>query len=788
MVKFNIEEIQPIMSNQDNIRNMSVIAHVDHGKTTLCDNLLLKAGIISEKAAGNARTLDDNKISIERGITIKTSGVSLHYKYDANHEGNLQDYLINMIDSPGHVDFSSEVTTALRVTDGALVVVDCMEGVCAQTETVLRQAMQEKIKPVLLLNKIDRIVDFDGEDIYKFFIVAIDKVNAITSGFDSQEIGDIELSPTKGNVAFGAGKDKWGFTLTTFARFYAKKLGISVENMMEKLWGDNYYDAAEKKWVSDPEDTQSGKKLTRSFIEFVINPIKEIVNLARDGSLELIEAKLKKIGVELPKIDKELNSKEMTKSVLYNWLDLSDSILEMMILHLPSPRQAQAYRTPYLYEGPIDDECAQAMKKCDPKGPLMIYISKLIPEGERLFAFGRVFSGTISSGQKVKIMGPHYKPGTKEDVYFKNIQNLYVMMGKTAEYINSVPCGNTIAISGIDKYILKTGTVSDHDDAHTIRSMKYSVSPVVRVAVSPKSVADLPNLVKGLEKLSKLDPLVVCTMEETGENVIAGCGELHIEICLENLKEYARCEFNVSNPVVTYKETVTGSSEKPMTVKSQNKHNRMAATSETLSVELQEAIEKGEINLGQDAKSLGGVLTSQYSWDKESTLGIWCFGPENIGANCLVDQTKMVQYMKEVKDSFVSVFQTATRKGALIDENIRGLRVNLVDGELHSDSIHRGEGQIIPMGRRLFYASELAAEPTLYEPIFMCEVTCPNEVLGGVYNVMNRRRGSVVDEICEGSMTVVKCYIPIAESFGITESLRESAQGKAFPQCFFDHW
>jgi len=151
-------------------------------------------------------------------------------------------------------------------------------------------------------------------------------------------------------------------------------------------------------------------------------------------------------------------------------------------------------------------------------------------------------------------------------------------MGRTVEYIPDVPCGNTVGLVGVDQYLMKTGTLSDHPDAHTIRSMRYSVSPVVRVAVQPKNPGDLPKLIEGLKKLSKSDPLVLCTTEESGQNVVAGCGELHVEICLNDLeKDFAGIEIIKSDPIVSYKETVTNISNIVCMSKSPNKHNRLYA-------------------------------------------------------------------------------------------------------------------------------------------------------------------------------------------------------------------
>lgn len=232
-------------------------------------------------------------------------------------------------------------------------------------------------------------------------------------------------------------------------------------------------------------------------------------------------------------------------------------------MKLPSPKVAQKYRAAYLYEGPIEDACGQSIKNCDKEGPLMVFISKMVPTADkgRFYAFGRVFAGTVGTGQKVRIMGPNYKPGSKNDLNVKNIQRTVLMMGGKAEAVPDVPCGNTVGLVGVDQYLMKQGTISDHEDAHNIRVMKYSVSPVVRVAVEVKAAQDLPKLVNGLRLLSKSDPLVQCYTEESGEHVIAGCGELHVEICLKDLEEeYAKCPLKKGDPVVSYKETVTETS------------------------------------------------------------------------------------------------------------------------------------------------------------------------------------------------------------------------------------
>merc|ERR1719265_324252 len=455
------------------------------------------------------------------------------------------------------------------------------------------------------------------------------------------------------------------------------------------------------------------------------------------------------LGIVLKGDEKSLTGKPLMKRAMQIWINAADTLLSMIVLRLPSPRAAQKYRVDNLYERPIDDTAANAMRNCDPAGALMMYVSKMVPTSDkgRFHAFGRVFSGTIATGQKVRIQGPHYKPGGKEDLNIKSIQRTVLMMGRSVEQIPDVPCGNTVALVGVDQFILKSGTLTTIEDAHNIKAMKYSVSPVVKVAVKVKDGKDLPKLVEGLKKLSKSDPLVVCTTEESGEHVIAGCGELHVEICLKDLRdEYAGCEFTVSDPVVSYRETVSDTSSVTALAKSPNKHNRIYLKAEPLEDELSNAIEEGKAGPKADPKERVKLYKEAFSWDDNDARKIWCFGPETDGANVVVDQTVAVQYLLEIKEHVNSAFQWATKEGPLCEENMRGIKFNLTDVTLHTDAIHRGAGQIMPPTRRACFAAELTAKPTLQEPIFLVEITCPQDAMSGVYSCMNLRRGCVFEE------------------------------------------
>uniref|UniRef100_A0AAR2LX72 Tr-type G domain-containing protein n=1 Tax=Pygocentrus nattereri TaxID=42514 RepID=A0AAR2LX72_PYGNA len=673
-----------IMDKKSNIRNMSVIAHVDHGKSTLTDSLVCKAGIIASARAGETRFTDTRKDEQERCITIKSTAISLYYELSENDLAFIKQckdgcgFLINLIDSPGHVDFSSEVTAALRVTDGALVVVDCVSGVCVQTETVLRQAIAERIKPVLMMNKMDRALlelQLETDELYQTFQRIVENVNVIISTYGEGEHGPM------GNIM----------------------------------------------------------------------------------------------------------------AVMRRWLPAGDALLQMITIHLPSPVTAQRYRCELLYEGPGDDESAMGIKNCDPKAPLMMYVSKMVPTSDkgRFYAFGRVFSGVVATGQKVRIMGPNYTPGKKEDLYLKPIQRTILMMGRYVEPIEDVPCGNIVGLVGVDQFLVKTGTITTYEQAHNMRVMKFSVSPVVRVAVEAKNPADLPKLVEGLKRLAKSDPMVQCIIEESGEHIVAGAGELHLEICLKDLEEDHACiPLKKSDPVVSYRETVSDDSDQVCLSKSPNKHNRLYMKARPLPDGLAEDVDKGDVTARQELKQRARYLAEKYEWEVAEARKIWCFGPDGTGPNILVDITKGVQYLNEIKDSVVAGFQWATKEGALCEENMRAVRFDIHDVTLHADAIHRGGGQIIPTARRVLYASVLTAQPRLMEPIYLVEIQCPEQVVGGIYGVLNRKRGHVFEEsqVAGTPIFVVKAYLPVNESFGFTADLRSNTGGQAFPQCVFDHW
>lgn len=788
------------MDCPSNIRNMSVIAHVDHGKSTLTDSLVGKAGIIASDQIGS-RLTDTRADEKERGITIKSTAISMYFEMseeslaDCKQKTVGRDFLINLIDSPGHVDFSSEVTAALRVTDGALVVVDAIEGVCVQTETVLRQALTERIRPVLVVNKVDRALlelQLTKEALYTSFLRVIESVNVVIATYFDEALGNCQVYPEKGNVAFASGLHGWAFTLNQFAIRYAKKFGIDKNKMMERLWGDNYFNPATKKWTTK-STTEDGVQLERAFCMFILDPIFRIFDSVLNDKVDQYKDMLKKLEVPMIDEDYEKKGKDLVKVVMRKFLPAADALLEMIAIHLPSPVTAQAYRCETLYEGPMDDECAVGIKNCDPNAPLMLYVSKMVPTSDkgRFFAFGRVFSGTVKAGLKVRIQGPNYVPGTKNDLFVKSIQRTVLMMGRTVEPIDDCPAGNIIGLVGVDQFLVKSGTITTSETAHNMKVMKFSVSPVVQVAVEVKNPNDLPKLVEGLKRLAKSDPCVLCITSDTGEHIVAGAGELHLEICLKDLEEDHACvPIRTSDPVVSYRETIRAESSQTALAKSANTHNRIYMTAQPFDEEVSKDIEAGKIDPKEDFKVRARYLNEVHGWNLDDARKIWEFGPDGAGPNVVIDTTKAVQYLNEIKDAVCLAFRNATREGAMANEPMRGCRFNLVDVTLHADAIHRGQGQIMPAARSCIYAAELLSEPAIMEPVYLVEIQCPDRAMGGIYGVLNRRRGHVFyeEQRIGTPLFNIKAYLPVNESFGFTADLRMGTQGQAFPQCVFDHW
>jgi elongation factor 2 len=327
---------------------------------------------------------------------------------------------------------------------------------------------------------------------------------------------------------------------------------------------------------------------------------------------------LAKLEITLKGEEKDFEGKALLKIVMQRFLPAADALLEIICLHLPSPVTAQKYRAEVLYEGPINDESGVGIRDCDPKGPLMLYVSKMVPSSDkgRFYAFGRVFSGTVKSGLKVRIQGPNYIPGKKDDLFVKAIERTILMMGRYIEPIDDVPAGNICGLVGVDQFLLKSGTLTTAETAHNMKVMKFSVTPVLQVAVEVTKPNNLPWLVNGLRRLSKSDPCVLTFMSDSGEHIVAGAGELHLAMCLKDLEEdHAGVPLRVSPPFVSYQETVTGTSSMIAVSKSPNNYNRLYVTAQPLGEEVSKDIETGKITPSDDFKARARILADDHGWN-----------------------------------------------------------------------------------------------------------------------------------------------------------------------------
>jgi len=694
------QDIVKLMSKKEDIRDIGIIAHIDHGKTTMSDSLLAEAGLLSPKIAGAARALDYLEEEQKRGITIKTANISLL------HEIEGKSHVVNLIDTPGHVDFTGKVTRALRAIDGAVVVVDAVEEVMVQTETVTRQALNERVKPVLFINKVDRLIKelkLNTDQVQSKLLRIIRDFNNLISLYGEKEHKkQWEVDATKGTVAFGSALHKWGFTLDM-----AQQRGIKFSDVVDAYQTGRYEELAET-------------------------------------------------------------------------VPLHTAILDMAVKNLPNPVVAQKYRVPKIWKGELDSEIGKAMINCDENGPSVICLtSAQMDPHAGLVATGRTFSGVIEEGNRV------YLVGAKKDY---RVQQVSMYMGAFREVVGRIGAGNIAAVLGLD--LARAGETLvdvDHKDAMVpFESIQYVSEPVITIAIEPKHPRELPRLVDLMGRLAIDDPnLVTKINKETGEYLLSGMGELHLEIAVKFLREYGGgLELITSRPIVVYRETVSAEGVVAM-AKSPNKHSRFWVQVEPLDQNVVDLMEKGALFEAMGKKRINSTLREEAGWSAHESKNVWALEEHR---NVLVDMTKGVQYLREVKETVNSGFRWAAKNGPLSDEPIRGVKVKLLDAKLHEDPVHRGPAQIMPAIKRAFWGSFLTAQPILSEPIYKIGVSVPHQFVGEVTGLITRKRGRVTASEQKGPITMIKGFLPVAETFGLSADMRSATSGHAFWQTQFDHW
>jgi elongation factor 2 len=684
----NIARAQAISKSPEFIRNIGTAAHIDHGKTTLSDNLIAGAGMMSEDLAGKQLMLDFDEQEQARGITINAANASMVHKYGG------KEYLINLIDTPGHVDFGGDVTRAMRALDGVIILVCAVEGIMPQTETVIRQALKERVRPVLFVNKVDRLINelkVTPEEMQKRFATIITEVNRrIATQLPEPLNKEWQVKPENGSVAFGSAFHNWAVNVP-----FMKRTGISFKDVYEYCKNNDQKTLAKK------------------------SPVHEV-------------------------------------------------LLNMAIEHVPNPLAAQKIRIPIIWKGDKESTVGKSMLNCDASGPVALMVTKIIVDphaGE--VAIGRLFSGTVTRGQELWVSGMPNPQRT---------QTIALSVGADRIPIDHMEAGNIVAVAGL-KDAMAGSTVSSDKGMEPFEKITHYTEPVVTVAIEAKHMKDLPKLVEVLRTVAKADPSIQVEINnETGEHLLSGMGELHLEITTYRIVNDHKVEIKSSPPIVVYRENVRGKSP-AFEGKSPNKHNRFFVEVSPLEQSIVDAIKSGELSVEgkiKDAKELAKKL-QDLGMDRDEARGVVMFKDNNV----FIDGTKGIQYLNETIELCKQGFEEAMNLGPLAQEKVMGLKVKLVDAKLHEDSIHRGPAQVIPAFRSGVYGAMCLGQRVLMEPLTKIFINCPESVMGDALRELQQRRGVIEDIKQEGEATIIAAKAPVAEMFGFASAIRGATQGRA---------
>jgi elongation factor 2 len=680
-----VEQCERLMDEPEHIRNIAIAAHVDHGKTTLTDNLLAGAGMIADQGEATQLMMDTEEDEQERGITIDAANVSMTHEYEDD------EFLINLIDTPGHVDFGGDVTRAMRAVDGALVVVDAVEGAMPQTETVLRQALREGVKPTLFINKVDRLISElqEGpEEMQRRLLNVIDDVNELIRGM-TEEMDDVEdwtVSVEEGTVGFGSALYKWGVSFPSMQR-----TGMDFGDIME-----------------------------------------------------------------LERADKRQELHERTP--------LSDVVLDMVCEHFPNPIDAQPRRIPRIWRGDDDTDLAAGMRLVDPDGEVVLMVTDIgIDPHAGEIAAGRVFSGTLEKGQELYVSGTAGK---------NRVQSVGIYMGGEREEVERVPAGNIAAVTGLKDAI--AGSTVSSTEMTPFESIEHISEPVITKSVEAKNMDDLPKLIETLRQVSKEDPTIQIEInEDTGEHLISGQGELHLEVITQRIERNQGIPVNTGEPIVVFREAIREPTEVIEGI-SPNRHNRFYLDARPLDEEIVEKIQLGDVSMDMPEQERREAL-QEAGMDKDLSQNV-----EHIhGTNILIDDTKGIQHLNETMELVIEGLEEALDDGPLAGEPVQGTLLRLEDAKLHEDTIHRGPAQVIPAVRNAVHNALVEGKVALMEPMQDVRIDVPNEHMGAASGEIQGRRGRVDDMYQEGDLMVVEGIAPVDEMIGFSSDIRSATEGRA---------
>ncbi|KAK6330318.1 hypothetical protein TWF730_004811 [Orbilia blumenaviensis] len=798
---FSREFMMDMMSFPEQVRNVALAGHLHHGKTAFMDMLVLETHIVDQKKAVGRREevqlryTDVHTLERERAVSIKSAPMSLVLQSSAG-----KSHLVNIIDTPGHVNFVDEVAASLRLADGVVLVVDVVEGLMINTEQIVRYAVNEGLPLVLVVNKMDRLMlelKIPPTDAYFKVKHAVEQVNTIIAeaapGRD-----DLRLSPEKGNVCFASTKMGWCFSLRSFAKMYADTYsGVDIDGFARRMWGDIYFGAESRKFTRQ-KSAEKGAK--RTFVHFVLEPLYKLYAHTIGESAANLKATLAGLGITLKPAQYKMDAGDLLKAVCEQFFGTATGFVDMIVEHVPSPVDGAKAKIESAYTGPLDSDVANAMLTCDQNGPLVVHITKLYntTDATGFNAFGRVMSGTIKPGDQVRVLGEGYTIDDEEDMTIATISDVWVAETRYQVPTSGIPAGCWCLLGGIDNSIVKTATLVPpkmEDDAYIFKPIKHFTESVFKVAVEPVNPSELPKMLDGLRRINKSYPLVVTKVEESGEHIILGTGELYMDCVLHDLRRlYSEMELKVSDPVTRFCETVVEMSALKCYAMTPNKKNKITMVAEPLEEDVAKDIETGKVSIKWPIRKVGKFFEEVHGWDVLASRSIWAFGPEEMSPNILQDDTLPSEVDKKllnsVRDSIKQGFSWGTREGPLCEEPIRNTKFKLMDASLASEAIYRGGGQIIPTARRACYSSFLMASPRLMEPMYSCHMTGPIDSVTPLYTVLAKRRGHVLTDgpIAGTPLYLVKGLIPVIDSFGFETDLRIHTQGQAFVSLVFDKW
>jgi len=796
---FDLEFMADLMDSPDLIRNVTIAGHLHHGKTNLVDCLIEQThpDIKDEHCDfhKDLRFTDTLFTEQERGVSIKSTPVTLLLQ-----DSKDKSFLINLFDTPGHVNFSDEVTAAYRLSDGVVIVIDAAEGIALNVERLIKHAVQERLAITICINKIDRLIlelKLPPTDAYYKLRHIVDEVNALLALY-AEDRTDLVVSPLLGNVCFASAYFRFSFTLQSFAKIYGDTYeGFDVDELAKRLWGDIYFHPKTRRFMRKAPHSSAH----RSFIEFILEPLYKILAQVVGDVDDNLPRICDELGIHLSKDEAKQNMRPLLRTVCRKFFGSFAGFVDMCVKHISSPLANARTKVEHCYTGPLTSDLAESMMACDPEGTLMVHTSKQYPtpDGTAFHVFGRVFSGTLQSGQMVRILGENYSLHDEEDSRLLQAGRLWIFNARYKVELNRIPVGNWVLIEGVDEPIVKTATITEPmegaEDAHIFRPLKFNTKSVVKIAVEPVNPSELPKMLDGLRKVNKSYPLVNTKVEESGEHIILGTGELYLDCVMHDLRKmYSEIDIKVADPVVSFCETVVETSSLKCFAETPNKKNKITMIAEPLEKGLAEDIEGQLVQIGWDRKRLGEFFQTKYDWDLLAARSIWAFGPDATGPNILVDDTLPSEVDKNllstVKESIVQGFQWGTREGPLCDEPIRNCKFKILDAVIAGEPIHRGGGQIIPTARRVAYSAFLMATPRLMEPYNFVEVQAPADCVSAVYTVLARRRGHVTQDapIPGSPLYTIKAFLPAIDSFGFETDLRTHTQGQAFCLSVFHHW